>query len=206
MTEKINDWTILYILKEKGSHNTKCICRCDCGRVFKRIYQRLKKNKCCYECARKKHGMSRTRLYYVWAQMKDRCYNPNNPQYKNYGGRGIGVTKEWSDSKAFLCWAKESGYKPGLTIDRINTNGNYEPTNCRWCNMHTQNANRRLLKRNRSGAAGVFKLAGKRSRPWQVDVGKYRVGYFSTYESAVEARREYITKNNLTEYFGSIFI
>lgn len=153
-----------------------------------------------------KHNEARTPLYYVWAQMKGRCFNPNNPEYKNYGARGITVCAEWLESTAFLRWAHENGYRRGLTIDRVNVNGNYEPGNCRWCDMHVQNANKRRLQKNQSGTAGVFKLKGNRSRPWQVDVGKHRVGYCATYEEAVALRKAYILDHELTEYYGSIFI
>lgn len=152
-----------------------------------------------------KHGQAHSRLYFVWAQMKGRCYNNKNPEYKNYGARGIKVCKEWHSSSEFLAWAHDSGYKPGLSIDRIDVNGDYCPANCRWCDAHTQNANKRGT-RNKSGMVGVFMLSGKRSRPWQADVGRNRVGYYETFEEAVAARKQYIISNNLTEYYGSIFI
>ena len=81
-------------------------------------------------------------LYAVWCSMKSRCYNPNNRCYKDYGGRGISICKEWkSDYMAFYNWSIKNGYKPGLSIDRINTNGNYCPENCRWATMAQQNRN-----------------------------------------------------------------
>lgn len=196
--EKYNNWTIISLL-EPCKHR-KCVARCECGREFVRYCDNIKKNKCCVVCTKNKHGESRNKLYFVWAQMKGRCSNQNNPEYHNYGGRGIKVCEDWKNSANFLKWAHESGYKEGLTIDRINVNGNYCPENCRWTNFHIQNTNKRISKRNKSGYLGIFKLSGNRKKPWQVDVGKTRVGYCATLEEAVEMRKKYILDNNLTEY------
>lgn len=90
-----------------------------------------------------KHGYSRTRLYRIWDAMRARCYNPSHKAYKNYGGRGVTVCDEWRDNfPAFKDWAFYAGYDDGLTIDRIDVNGNYEPNNCRWITNAEQQANR----------------------------------------------------------------
>lgn len=93
-----------------------------------------------------KHGMYKTKLYNVWYGIKRRCLHKNDPHYENYGARGISVCDEWKDDfLAFYNWAIENGYDENkkLSIDRINVNGNYEPNNCRWVTMKTQQNNRR---------------------------------------------------------------
>ena len=94
--------------------------------------------------AKSKHGMKGTRLYRIWQGMKSRCGNPNIPCYPYYGGRGITVCDEWKNSfEAFRDWALSHGYSDELTIDRMDVNGNYEPSNCRWASMAEQNKNKR---------------------------------------------------------------
>lgn len=193
--ESINGWEILYWLSPR-----KCVCQCKCGRLYKKTLSQIKRNKSCV-CSKTKHGGARTKLYFVWAQMKGRCFNKNNPEYKNYGLRGITVCQEWeTNAGAFLFWAEQNGYKDGLTLDRIDVNGNYEPTNCRWTNMHVQNANKRANPRNKSGATGVYKYENGRKHPFQAYVSTVTIGYYDTFEEAVEARKRYLIKNNLTEY------
>lgn len=96
-----------------------------------------------------KHGMWGTSLYIRWKHIKQRCYNPNDSGYKNYGGRGIKVCEEWLDKetgfKNFYNWSINNGYREDLSIDRINNDGNYEPTNCRWTTRKIQNNNTRHL-------------------------------------------------------------
>ena len=90
----------------------------------------------------KKHGKKHTRIYGIWCAMKGRCANKHHKSFKHYGGRGIKVCDEWQkDFLKFFVWANENGYADGLTIDRIDINGNYEPGNCRWVSYKQQNRN-----------------------------------------------------------------
>lgn len=88
--------------------------------------------------------MRHTRIYSIWCDMKKRCNNKNQSNYNNYGGRGIKVCKEWNDDfESFLEWSISNGYNDSLTIDRIDVNGNYEPSNCRWVTWEEQHYNKR---------------------------------------------------------------
>lgn len=90
------------------------------------------------------HGLTRHPLYVSWRSMRQRCLNKNNTAYHNYGGRGITICDEWlNDFVSFYEWALSNGYKKGYTIDRINNDGNYEPSNCRWITVKEQSYNRR---------------------------------------------------------------
>lgn len=146
----------------RDSKTAYWLCRCDCGtvKVISGESIRAGHSKSCgclsREVAAKTHGEPHgchgERLYTVWNAMKDRCRNPNNKRYKIYGGRGITVCDDWQNSySSFRRWAYENGYnetaKRGeCTIDRIDTNGNYEPSNCRWVDYKTQAQNRRKVK------------------------------------------------------------
>ncbi len=93
-------------------------------------------------CIEKKHP-----LYKRYYSMKERCYNLNSLAYKNYGGRGINICKEWlEDVMNFYNWAMANGYQEHLTLDRIDVNGNYEPSNCRWITDYEQRLNKRNNK------------------------------------------------------------
>ena len=88
--------------------------------------------------------MAKKRINVIWQNMKQRCYNPNKPDFKYYGGKGVIVCEEWlHNSKAFCDWAMSHGYKDNLTLDRIDHNGNYEPSNCRWVDVITQANNKK---------------------------------------------------------------
>lgn len=126
-------------------------CICDCGNkcIIRGSHMREGRTFSCQKCGRQRQSMATSKkyerngnLYHVWVAMKQRCFNPRSQEYYNYGGRGITVCDEWFDYVNFYEWARGK-YEPGLTIDRIDVNGNYEPSNCRFVPQSIQNVNRR---------------------------------------------------------------
>ena len=120
-------------------------CKCDCGNVTYAMMNDLQKGSTTScGCARIKHNCSNHPAYTSYTNMMHRCYDKDFPEYLNYGGRGITVCDEWKDHPNIFCeWADENGFKPGLTIDRIDVHGNYSLENCRWITKAAQQRNRR---------------------------------------------------------------
>jgi hypothetical protein len=155
--QKFGNLTIIKELKPHLTPNkTKqriVLCKCDCGNLFKtQLYHVTSKHTKSCGCIQKekfsqiisKHNLSNTRLYNTYYNMRSRCYNKNNKEYQHYGGRGIKVCDEWLDSfQSFYDWSMNNGYKDNLTIDRIDNDIGYSPSNCRWVNLSTQQRNKR---------------------------------------------------------------
>jgi len=154
------------------------------------------------------HGMAGTRLYNIWANMKQRCCDINLPSYKDYGGRGITVCKSWrQDFQAFYDWAMPNGYRETLSIDRIDNSKGYSPNNCRWVTMDIQAKNRRIRSTNKSGISGVAykKSINKWIAGISINGKQVHIGSYSTKEEAVKARQELelahgYTKGDIMEY------
>jgi len=200
---------IRFIGKDKNYRNLY-LCKCNCENETEIIVpdNRLLTNttKSC-GCLKKKrltkHGLSRTKIYNVWQKMIERCYLETCSNYPKYGAKGIAVCDEWKNKENgfinFYNWAIKNGYFEGLTIDRINTYGNHEPSNCRWTTYEEQNTNLRMLKTNKSGYRGCFYL--EKYNKWLANISiknkTVEIGTYDTLKECVEARNDYIDTNDL---------
>jgi hypothetical protein len=156
----------LVVIREKGSriNGSYWLCKCDCGgyKTIKGADLKIGHTRSC-GCVRREstairgkanitHGHRRSNgcstTYRSWTMMRNRCVNKTNPNYPNYGGRGIKVCKRWN---RFLTFLADMGPRPkGTTIDRINNDGDYKPSNCRWATSSQQNSNQRRQKRTKA--------------------------------------------------------
>ena len=179
-----------------------------CGKEFEVQIQNIKTGHtkscgCQAKTNGKTHGVRSHRLYTTWAGMKNRCYNEKNQKYKDYGGRGIQICDRWLDIKNFI-EDIYSTYKIGLTLDRIDVNGNYEPDNVRWTTLNVQAQNTKDIRsNNNSGFRGVS--WNKKLNKWiaQISVNNKRIwlGIYPTALEAAEAYERYVRINNLEHNF-----
>ena len=148
--EKINHLTLVEDLGMRKKNHFGLF-KCDCGNFKEIRISNVTTNntKSCGCMAHRpngnnrKHGICYTRPYHIWERMKQRCNNPNYKEYDYYGGRGISICEEWKNPKNFYDWAMENGYADNLSIDRIDVNKGYEPSNCRWATPKEQCNNKR---------------------------------------------------------------
>ena len=192
----------LYVVKRVGAWDKQVwwLCKCDCGnekiicgavlrnpkvRSCGCVYKETRQAVARASIAKEKHGDSFARLYFVWGDMKARCYNPNSISFKNYGARGITVCEEWkNDYSAFKKWAIENGYNENAkrgecTLDRIDIDKHYSPDNCRWAEMKVQSNNRRntpMVTIN-GYTAPITEWAEKANIPRHLIYSRYRRGW-----------------------------
>lgn len=212
-----NDFKKIIFIKDLGFLNKKryieyqcsqckAIIKCGASKAKKKLTSKCKK--CNKPPSLLKHGKIKTRIYTIYHAMKQRCSNPKNKFYKNYGKRGITVCGEWLDDfMSFYDWAIKSGYKENLEIDREDNNKGYSPDNCRWVTHSINNQNTRKINiRNTSGYRGV--CWHKKAEKWmaQIKVNDKSV-YLGLYNTALEGAKaydNYVISNNLEHTINEI--
>ena len=165
-----------YITPSDGRHRARWKCICECGNyTFSRQTSLLHGDALSCGCLRderflngvSKHNGVGTRLYNIWNSMRQRCNNPKNRAYHNYGGRGIKICKEWDNFATFRDWAISTGYDEKaaygqFTLDRVDVDGSYSPDNCKWITMREQGLNKRnTVKLTYNGVTMPLKMWAK---------------------------------------------
>ena len=207
--QEFDRWTVLgwpFVALITNRRKSIVVCECKCGVVAVVYQDSLLSGKsgscgCGWTICATKHGYSSGkkihRLYQSWTHLIHRCYNKNSNNFAGYGGRGIRVCEDWRNTfESFRDWALANGYADNLTIDRIDVNGNYEPTNCRWATAIQQGRNRRNNVR--------YKAFGeeKTIREWSED--ERCLCCFGTLETRIlklrmDINKAITTKPNLTK-------
>ena len=186
------------------------VCQCSCGNSYDGDAKSVIKGKVmscgCLLNELRENAVTHDPLYSTWQAMRQRCKNESSPSYKDYGGRGISVCEEWNDFSTFRDWAIENGYRPncGMSLDRIDVNGNYEPSNCRYTTVFTQVVNQRPRKPYKP-RKGAFTINGitKSKKEWCEEYGiwaatvDYRVKHMGmTFEEALTAEKQCVGNHN----------
>lgn len=197
---KFGNLTVVSVRSEVigGKKRSVCNCECSCGNTREMQWDILKRGKTteCLTCKEAKQ-MSRTPEYEAWCNAKARCFNPNNPYYPNYGGRGITMCDEFKNN--FQAFYDEVGPRPKTgkwCIDREDFDGNYEPGNLRWVPRNVSDSNKGKPTSNTSGEKNIYLDKRPGRAPYRVEVSrkgkKHRLGGFDTMAEAIKARDEFI--------------
>ena len=197
--QKFGRLTVLSRTDNNKHRQVMWLCQCKCGNFIVVRGYRLKDGhtKSC-GCLNKEqaiinvskhhsHKLSNTRLYQTWQNIKKRCLNYKDKNYKNYGGRGIEICNEWLNPNNFFKWALNNGYSDNLTIDRIDNNKGYTPNNCRWTTLKTQANNKR------NNHLLTFKGKTKTMIQW---ADKFKINYYTL---STRLKRNWTTERALTE-------
>jgi predicted RNA-binding Zn-ribbon protein involved in translation (DUF1610 family) len=209
-----NDYSFI-LVKDLGlvDGTRKAVFQCPkCKKEFTRKAAQMKNTNpsMCVSCSSKTHGFSTEKLYQVWLDMKQRCYNEKCDAYQYYGSRGIAVCDEWKNSyvafREYIISLDNYG-KSGYSMDRINNDGNYEPTNVKMSSKSEQQWNtRQVCKSNTSGYRGVS--FHKPTKNWAVKLmsnnKRHFVGYFDTAEEGARAYNDYVIANNLANTLNKL--
>lgn len=192
----------LTVIKECGRDNRGgklWLCRCNCGnkediivKSYNLTHNHTRSCGCLVLERITKHNMYKTRLYSIWQDMKQRCYYKKSKYYKYYGGKGIIICEEWLDDfSKFAEWSYKNGYRDDLTIDRIDSKGNYEPNNCRWVTNTIQSLNKPIRIDNKAGYKGVHfdRYSGKWRASITINKKDYKLGRFTNIEDAIAVRK-----------------
>lgn len=206
---KYNRLTVISYLGMKSDRDRNrpyLLCECECGEIVELkagLVEKEKTKSCgCLQKekakeAKTKHGLSNDILYNAWCNIRQRCGNKNKKDYKHYGARGIVVCEEWDKSfENFYNWSINNGWEHGLEIDRIDNDGNYEPSNCQWITQQKNKAygKRRNSIKNKTENVGVYKhnQYEKYVSNLSVNGKRYYLGIYDTIDDAVIARENKI--------------
>ena len=213
--KKFYSWTVISFSRLDKFRQPLYICRCDCGLEKEvNIYRLLRGNsqsciKCSYKRRPAKHNLTRTRIYRIWENMKQRCYNEKNHKFRIYGARGIKICDEWlNDVTKFYEWSLKNGYADNLSIDRIDVNGDYCPENCRWATMVEQqnNKNQNIIINYKDEKFTLSEFCRKLNLNYRTIVGRIKI--YKSYDGEIilqkpkfkphPGKRKMITFNNET--------